>query len=162
RGIHRNTSYDTPPPETPFSRLIFDSIAEIVEQVATPLPEEPVGIGARWEVSYARNREGVRFTQTVTFELESLDESEARLRAYVAVAGLNQDFEHPEVPADADARLKSGHGTGEGELVIGFDRLGDRMVRLTVEIRMEFSVTIGEEEMAVSQVRNIRYKSDLE
>jgi hypothetical protein len=162
RGIHRNTSYDTPRPETLYARLVFDSIAEIVEQIATPLPEEPVGIGARWEVSYARNREGVRFTQTVTFELESLDESEARLRAYVAVAGLNQDFEHPEVPTGAEARLKSGHGTGEGELVIGFDRLGDRMVRLTVEIRMEFSVTIGEEEMAVSQVRNIRYESDLE
>jgi hypothetical protein len=162
RGIHVELSHDTPLPNEPELQSLIASITEILEQLSTPIPEEPVGVGARWEVSYARNREGIRLTQTVTFELESLDENEARLRIYVAVAGLHQPIEHFEVPAKAIARLKSGHGDGEGEIVIDLDRLGDRSVRMIVGSRMAFSLMVGDEEKELLVSRRLRYQSERE
>ena len=89
-------------------------------------------------------------------------ENGTRLRIYVAVAGLHQAVEHPEVPADASARLKSGHGDGEGVIAIDFDRLGDRSVRMTIGSRMAYSLMVGDEEKELSVSRRLRYQSERE
>ena len=85
-----------------------------------------------------------------------------RLRLYVAVAALNQTFEHPEVPAEASARLLRVHGDGEGEVVIELDRLGDRSVRMSVETRAEMSWTDADGERELEVTRKLRYESSQE
>ena len=163
RGIHRDITHDTPPPEEANVQGLFALITEFVEQASIPLPKEPVGLGARWEVTTAKNHiEGIRLTQTVTYELESLAGNEARLRMYIAVSALSQDFEHPEIPTTASARLKRVHGDGEGEVVIDFDRLVARSMQMTVESRTELSVTEGEEEQDLSVTRKLRFETKRE
>ena len=75
-------------------------------------------------------------TQTVTYELVPPGENEARLRLYVAVAALSQAFDHPELPADANAR------------------------RMTVETRAERSLRGGEDEKELSVVRKLHFESE--
>ncbi len=163
RGINRDLRHDTPPPEGADVQLFFALITEIVEQVSSPLPKEPVGIGARWEVTTAKDHiEGIRITQTVTYELESLGENEAHLRLYIAVAALDQALEHPAIPANANVRLKRVHGDGKGELVIDFDRLVPRRSLFVVESRSEMSVTDGEEEQELSVGRKHRFEMERE
>ena len=144
-------------------RPLFALLTEVVEQVSTPLPKEPVGVGARWEVTTAKDHlEGIRLTQTVTYELESCDENEARLRMYIAVTALSQDFEHREIPDRTKARLKRVHGDGEGEVVIDFDRLVTRSSLGDVETRAELVVRAGEEEQEMTVVRKLRIESKRE
>jgi hypothetical protein len=163
QGLNLHLRHDTPPPEEAEVQPLFGLLCEIVQQVSTPLPKDPVGAGARWEVTNAKYPiEGMRITQTVTYELDSLDEDEARLRMFVALIGPNQEFAHPEIPAEADARLVSAHGDGEGELHIAFDRLGERSFRMSVESRAVLSVMDGEEERELSVVRKLRYETERE
>ena len=81
---------------------------------------------------------------------------------YVAIAALTQDFEHREVPATANARLKRVHGDGEGELVIDLDRLGDRSLWMNVASQAELTVTDEEQELELSVGRKIRLESGRE
>jgi serine/threonine protein kinase len=163
RGIHEDLRHDTPLPEDPGLRGLLALITEFVTQASTPLPKEPVGIGARWEITSAKDHlEGIRLVQTVTFELESLGENEARLRMYLAVTAGRQALEHPELPAGARGQVKRVHGDGEGALVIDFDRLGDRSLWMTVESRAEMLVTEGEEERELSVRRKTRIETKRE
>jgi hypothetical protein len=78
------------------------------------------------------------------------------------VAGLNQAFENPGVPEGMDARLKSGHGNGQGEILVDLDRLGDRSVLMVVTTEMRFSVTDGDDEKDLTVTREVRFASERE
>ncbi|MHC4957650.1 MAG: serine/threonine protein kinase [Planctomycetota bacterium] len=161
RGVNREFRHETPPPEDSGLQMLLGLVSEIVEQISTPLPEEAVGIGARWEVTNSRNHvEGIRVTQTMTYELEALDGNEIRLRLYVAVAALNQSFQHPAIPKSVNARLMRVHGDGEGVVVVDLDRLADRSVRMAVETRTELTWTEDAGEKTLAVVRNLRYESE--
>ncbi len=62
------------------------------------LPEEPVGVGAKWEIHTRLQRNGIGLTQIDTHELVALDATSVKLRATVAqdtwpqvVSGLAED-----------------------------------------------------------------------
>jgi serine/threonine protein kinase len=163
RGLNVEFGHDSPPPDAAAAQGLVILLSEFVEQVSIPLPVEAVGIGARWEVTSARDHlEGIRITQTVTYELESLGENEARLGMYIAVAGLNQDFEHPDLPAAASTRLTSVHGDGEGSAVIDLDRLTARSLWMTLESRAEVTLKEAEVENAVVVDRKLRIETKRE
>jgi hypothetical protein len=83
-----------------------------------------------------------------------------RLRLYIAVAALNQAFEHPEIPANMNARLKRVHGDGEGELVIDLDRIAPRSLRMALETHAELSMTDEETELEASVGRKLRIETE--
>ncbi len=163
RGIQRALQHDTPPPEDPILKSVFGLIVEFAARPAIPLPQEAVGVGARWEITSTKEHmEGIRITQIVTYEIESLDETEARLRMYIAVTAPNQALEHPRIPTQAQARLKQVVGSGEGEVVVDLDLLGTPELWMTIASETKFTLsTTGEpQELATSRSTRVSVNRD--
>ncbi|MHC4861648.1 MAG: hypothetical protein ACYTDY_16330 [Planctomycetota bacterium] len=79
-----------------------------------PLPEEPVGVGARWEIRRRPRSRGLPFTETTTFTLLSRD----GVRAEVGI-DIRQSLEAPARIAGPDGReiLEwESRGTGRADL----------------------------------------------
>lgn len=77
-----------------------------------PLPLEPVGVNAVWEVVGTIESGGIEFVQTTTVRLTSVDGSRITLETLVVQELGPEGFVVPGVPADAiDAELAS---TGSG------------------------------------------------
>jgi hypothetical protein len=134
---------------------------EALQQSRFPNLQPPTQRPAQESVHQEGRRCGaVALVNCPECELVSLAGNEARLRMYIAVSALSQDFEHPEIPTTANARLKRVHG--DGEVAIDLDRLVARSMWMTVESRTELSVTEGEEEQNLSVTRKLRFETKRE
>jgi hypothetical protein len=106
---------------TPLARAALEHVPQQVQHLFLRLPQEPIGVGAVWEVSRRSQMFGLPLFLNATFELVELDGNRARVRASVAATATPQDFRMPGT--DRSAKIHSLHVSAEGESLHDLDRL---------------------------------------
>jgi len=85
-----------------------------MSRVASPLPEEPVGAGAKWEIKMPIKSQGMTLNQTATYELVSLEGDRGSAKTSVTQTASNQKIQNPMMPGTkVDLTKLTGHGTGQ-------------------------------------------------
>ena len=82
RGRMVATAYDIPENASPQLRRSLERTQDMMRQLSPPLPEEPVGVGARWR-SVSRIEATMSMTQSTIYTLEERDGERIRLRIEV-------------------------------------------------------------------------------
>jgi hypothetical protein len=82
----------------------------MIRNLAPVFPTEPVGVGARWEVSEGTGMIGVRLTHTTTYEVESIEGDAVQLKIYIAQTAAEQEMS--VMGGQFQARLLSLYATG--------------------------------------------------
>jgi hypothetical protein len=106
---------------------------QLLEQITTPLPAEPVGIGARWEVANTIDQDGVTLHETITCTLAALDGNTARIVMDIHRHADPQPVHDPAMPPGASADLLSYVFAGTGRTVLRLDRL--HPIEATVSVK---------------------------
>ena len=73
RGRVLNAKVEAPDDLNPFLVQMLDSLSQSMKQVSAPLPEEPIGLGARWSITGSVTASGLTLEQTATYELVERD-----------------------------------------------------------------------------------------
>ncbi len=112
--------------------------------LAVPLPEEPVGAGARWRASGSTVAAGVTVEETATYEVVAMDANGVTYRFDLTQSAGEQELHGPTVPAGTEATLRSAELTGSGE---GALRTGAFVADLlaTTSGRQELEVGSGDD-----------------
>jgi hypothetical protein len=84
-----------------------------------PLPEQPVGLGARWRVVTDMDSNGVHVKQSTTYMLRERDDDQVVLTYTAKQTVPKQQIDLPGLPAGAKLTPKSWRVTGRGRTVIG-------------------------------------------
>jgi hypothetical protein len=86
----------------------------LIEHITPVLPEEPVGVGAKWESRKAFRREGMTSFHRVEYEVTSIDDAVIKLKTSINQMAPKQVLENPLMfaasPPDVIERL-SGKGS---------------------------------------------------
>ncbi|RME26811.1 MAG: hypothetical protein D6798_05905 [Deltaproteobacteria bacterium] len=90
---------------------------------SAPLPEEPVGVGARWTLTSDMNEGGLQFQQVASYELVELTDTTITLRVDVQQSAEPQAFAPDGLPPGATAVLSHMGSKGSGSTVLRFDRV---------------------------------------
>jgi hypothetical protein len=93
--------------------MLMQMVESMVEQsnISVPLPQEPVGVGARWSSMQEINSLGMAIRQTTETELRSLDGSLAEL----AVTSTQEPPESPvTLPGGVEIEIHAWEATSEG------------------------------------------------
>jgi len=106
-----------------FQRWMMHSLAEALEQLAVPLPEEPVGAGAIWTWTVVRNRGGFEIRRSFTARLVSLQGDRGRVDLNIVATARSLGEAAREV-----TEIKS-QGTGSADFYLGCP------IALPIEIR---------------------------
>jgi len=123
RGINRATNFDFSKISSPQLKQAFDSISNTLQNLSMPLPEEAVGIGARWEVRQAVTSGGLQsFTKTV-YEVTARDGKIVTLKSTVEQTAPAQPVSNPAFPAGVQAQLQKMTGAGSGTITLHLDAL---------------------------------------
>ncbi len=133
-------------------RQTIESLQGPLSRMAAPFPQEPVGLGAKWEVTAMVKEQGMQMKQTVTHELVELDGDRGRLRVSVKQTAPSSSLHVPGLPATAKTELVGMTSSGRGDTRFDLrspvpkgqvrtqatvkmkSKVGDKTERLTIEM----------------------------
>lgn len=115
RGRASDVTMVVPDGVAPDIRSALDSSRRAMEQLAAPLPSEPVGVGARWRVVQRLDFGGMVMTQTVDFRLVAAEGDVLTIESSGTQSAAAQPIRNPDMPAGTSAELISLAGTLTGK-----------------------------------------------
>jgi hypothetical protein len=114
RGIGKGNNIEIPANAAPEVRQGMEQIKDFVSRASTPLPEEPVGPGAKWEVNMPVKSQGVNLIQTATYILVSVEGDRFRAKETIFQTASRQKIENPGMPGmKLDLTKMEGQGVGD-------------------------------------------------
>ncbi len=111
RGLASGVKIKAPPGTNPQTRMMLEQIKDAMSTFSCPLPEEPVGAGAKWEVKQSIKTQGLTIAQTATYELVAIQADRLETKSSIA-----QSLSSPGSKAELGKMSGSGAGTSTWEL----------------------------------------------
>lgn len=121
RGQTKSTNLRLPQELDSATQQIFEQLSSSLGQLYAPLPEEAVGLGARWRISQELNINGIQLTQSAIYELVSSQGNVLQLKMLVEQEAQSQEVKlppSPDIPAGFRVQLRSFSNQGEGEMTL--------------------------------------------
>jgi hypothetical protein len=121
RGFNRDAKVEFPPAMMPQMQDMLSGTLNTVEQMSSPLPDEPVGKGAKWELRQQIKQSGMTIDQVTVFELAELSGDKATLKAEITQKAEKQVLPVPGGMGAAELMWLKSKGSGEVNVLL--DRL---------------------------------------
>ncbi len=117
RGVSKTMNLKAPNDIDAQARQAMEQMKDSLIRISSPLPEEAVGVGAKWKVEMPINSQGMTITQVATYELVSVDGETVKTKTALTQTAANQKIENPQMPGmKLDLVKLSGKGGGETTL----------------------------------------------
>jgi len=160
RGVTKSAKLDFSKVD-PAMQQALGQMTQSIENVSMPLPEEGVGVGARWEVRQTLNAAGITMFQKAEYELTAMDAASVSVKIKIDQTSPPQPMVNPSLPPGVDATVDKMSGSGTGTMTIRFDSLvptstietlssmvmgmnmGGQVQSMTTDTRMKMTVTPG-------------------
>lgn len=120
-GVFLQTSFDTPGGLSPRVDQVLQSIHQQIEQLSTPFPDEPIGVGARWELTKPIRSGDGQVSQTTVYRLMEMAGSSGQLMSSVFLESRTEN--EPLGTPGVSAFLESYKGNGFGRIEFNLARL---------------------------------------
>jgi hypothetical protein len=100
--------------------MVLDLLKDVFIQLVTPLPEEAVGAGAKWEVKAPVQSHSIKIDQTANYELVSVEGEHLKTKGTSTQQAKNQKMDNPIMPGmQVDLTKWTGKASSEFELEAG-------------------------------------------
>ncbi len=141
RGQTKSGSFVLPEGSDPITKQLFNQVSNSLDQFSSPVPQEAVGVGAKWRVSDSLNVGGINLNQSVIYELVSLKDNVATLNVSLEQQANAQDVNIPGVaPKGASFSLKSLTSKGQGQMIIPLDAIMPTRSTMSINSQNEMNI----------------------
>ena len=123
RGFHKGGDIILPQGADNNLKQMVGQMSKSIEQLASPLPAEAVGKGAKWRVSSSSDFSGMNLNNISTYELASWQDGVASLNVSIEQQANPQNITSPQLPPGTTLTLKSFASQGRGATTMRLDRL---------------------------------------
>ena len=122
RAVTREVKLDISRISNPEFLQLMAGVQQMVQNLSLPLPEEPVGIGATWDVRLGLTANGVQTSAKYSVEIGALDDTSCTLKVSLEQTAPPQSISNPAM-SGATISVDSLNGTAAGTTKIQFDML---------------------------------------
>lgn len=155
RGLTRFSSAQLPDDEGDSAR----ELGQQVGQLGIPLPEEAVGIGARWSCKSTLHTQGLVVQQIATYELAELRSETAVVNLRTGQTAEPQAMNVPHLPAGITMLLESLKSSGTGRIELSLNRLLPD--RLTNRVETDLSILVRGGEKPERRTQRVKVEVEL-
>lgn len=157
RGTVLSGDLSLPPGMDPQMAQSLESVNQSLEQAMLRLPEEAVGVGAKWkEISTIKNN-GLEIEQTAEYTADKIDGNKVSVSSVITQSPKTKKIEVPNMPgATVDLVEFDSKGTGKIELEL------DHMIPLSGQSTMDTSLTVEADAGGQKQKVKTTIKLDLQ
>ena len=130
RGRQKDSKVENPKPNiAPALMQQISMMTQGLEQLAMPMPEQAVGVGAKWRAVKPLAQNGVDMTSTTTIEITAIEGSKVSFASTTQLTGPDQTLKE----GTRSVSLANVGGTGGGTGTIDLARLA-----MTGDLQAEF------------------------
>jgi len=159
RGINKSLDVKMPSGLPPQAAQVADQVKEGYSTAAQPLPEEPVGVGAKWEVKMPGKGGGITMLQTFTCELASLEGDKAVIKLSYVQTAPNQKVQNPSMPS-LKMDLTQFNGSGSGETIVELGKLPPTQSTSDGQIDLTMTTASGAQKQDIAMKMTLSISSD--
>lgn len=145
RGVVEAGDVDVPSDAPPAAREMAGKMRESLVQFASPVPKEPVGVGAIWEVTSHPIAGGLKMTQKARQKLVKRAGTEVQTEATVKSFAGPQPMQSDKLPPGARMQAESLQATGSGFANWALDRLVPARSETKVRSMLNATLTVAED-----------------
>jgi hypothetical protein len=124
------------------AQQVMQGMNQSFETMVAPLPEEPIGVGAKWQVVSRLANSGADLLQFATFTLKAREGSRMVLDVAIQQLAANDKIEVPGL-AGVSATLKKFGSNGSGSTDIDTKDPAPDKGNVTVKSKMEMEIAQG-------------------
>jgi len=121
-----------------------------IGQMAVPFPDEPIGVGAKWQVEETIAQDGIQVRQKTYYELLAMDGPRLQIRTQTVQSAEQQKAALPGLPPGVSAKVLSLRTAGAGESEVDLRRLVPGSAREELETDVSFAIVQGQSERVMS------------
>ena len=154
RGVSKSMEFNAPNATDPQVRQAVEQMKDSFGNVSTPLPEEAVGEGAKWEVYIPLKSQGMNIGQTTTYELVALKDDDLNIKLTVVQTAPKQKIQNPAMPAVKLDLLKMA-GSGSGEVNLNLGRILPSGSALKSHADIEMGVGTGAQQQTMTMKMDV-------
>jgi hypothetical protein len=126
----------------PTTSAVLDQMMQSMrESSSIPLPEEAVGVGAKWQVTQPIETMGLSIVQTSVYELVSLQDGVMTLKRSV-LGQAKPGAANVLGVATAQVKVKSINATGQDQIVLRRDRIIPQKQQSTITTKVEMDINL--------------------
>lgn len=150
QGFSIEGSFTLPEDAPPSAEQMFAGFEKSINEMSTPLPEEAVGLGAKWEIEQHLETNGMQMKQTIVHELKALDGDEFSTKVNATQTAESQDVKAPGLPENVSLHLDSLTGKGKGQSTF---KLTEMVPHSSLEYESQVKMTtVGADERQVMEM----------
>jgi hypothetical protein len=140
KGHVRDVKLGVPSGVPQAAQQLLNGMSQSFESMVTPLPAEPVGVGARWQVITRTANGGADLLQSAVYTLKARDGAKATLEVSLMQLSANDTIRTPQMPAGMSAKVRSFSSSGAGTTVLDLKSVAPDSGTLTLKVAMEIAV----------------------
>jgi hypothetical protein len=149
RGLGQSLNIKLPASADPQTRQAMDQFKDSFGRLSTGFPEEPVGVGAKWEVKMPVKSQGMTIDHTGVYELVSLEGEKLTARSAITQTAANQKVPNPAMPG-MKLDLNKMNGTGTGDITIDRTQLLPSAGNVALHTDLSMSMDTGGQKQAMT------------
>ena len=159
-GIVKGVEIKLPAAADPQMSKTMDQMKESFSSSSTPLPEEAVGPGAKWEYQTRIKSQGMTIDQNLHYELIAIEGDRLTLRSTITQNAANQKIQNPAMPGlKVDLTKMTGNGTGSSTFDLGRIMPVSGTLAEKTEVIMDMNVGQQKQTMDMKMDMNITIES---
>ncbi|MBE9015715.1 hypothetical protein C7Y66_17025 [Chroococcidiopsis sp. CCALA 051] len=124
RGYTKSAQLVIPKGLDPSMKQVTEQLSGSLDQISSPVPKEPIGIGAKWRVITFPQLRGAKVAQTATYQLVNLKNGIATFNVWVKQRVNDRALlNRPGMPNGNKMTLKSLDSQGEGQMMAALNQV---------------------------------------
>ena len=159
RGINKSIDVKMPSGLPPQTAQLAEQIKEGYTTAAQPLPEEPVGVGAKWEIKMPGKGGGISMLQTFTCELASLEGDKTVIKVNYVQTAPNQKVQNPAMP-NLKMDLTHFNGSGSGESILDLNKLLPTQSTTDGQLDITMTTAAGAQKQEIAMKMTLNVTTD--
>ncbi len=149
RGLSGTMDIKMPAEADPQTRKTMEQMKDSFSKMGIQLPEEAVGVGAKWEVRMPIQSQGMTLDQTTVYELVAREGDRCTAKTTITQRAGNQKIESPAMPGlKVDLTKMTGQGTGE--VVFDLGKLTPVNGKSTVHTEMAMGMNLAGQKQSMA------------
>lgn len=133
RGFTKDMTVNVPAGVNPQISQFLDSLKQSFAQLTAPLPEEAVGLGAKWDTSTRITQNGMTMTQVASNEITALDGNVLTLSIKLSQTAPRQTIQKDGMTAE----LERYSGSGAGETTVNLAQVVPTKAKIAMKNDMD-------------------------